>query len=118
MTFSIVARSEAGRFFGEDIASSSPAVAARCAHARSAAGAVASQNITDPVLGPKTLDALMSEAATAALKSALASTPFGGYRQLLAIGRWGPPEVHAGSQALGVVSRQVGEHCAAAGNLL
>jgi len=46
VTFSIAARSPDAALFGIAIASSSPAVAARCAHARAGAGAVATQNIT------------------------------------------------------------------------
>ena len=42
--------------FGVAISSSSPAVAARCAYTRAGVGAVASQNITDPRLGPFALD--------------------------------------------------------------
>jgi uncharacterized Ntn-hydrolase superfamily protein len=56
MTFSLVARCARTGMFGVAIASSSPAVAARCAHARAGVGAVASQNVTDPALGPLALD--------------------------------------------------------------
>ena len=56
MTFSIVARCARTGQFGMAISSSSPAVAARCAHIRAGVGAVASQNITDPALGPLVLD--------------------------------------------------------------
>ena len=56
MTFSLVARSPATGEFGIVISSSSPAVAARCAHARAGTGVVASQNITDPALGRLVLD--------------------------------------------------------------
>ncbi|MEY5037786.1 MAG: hypothetical protein RL472_892, partial [Pseudomonadota bacterium] len=52
MTFSLVARCAETGMFGVAISSSSPAVAARCAYARAGVGAVASQNITDPRLGP------------------------------------------------------------------
>lgn len=56
MTFSLVARcTQTGRF-GMVVSSSSPAVAARCAHARAGVGAAASQNVTDPTLGPRLLD--------------------------------------------------------------
>ncbi len=50
MTFSIAATDGRGRF-GIAVSSSSPAVAARCAHLRDGVGAVSSQNITDPRLG-------------------------------------------------------------------
>lgn len=119
MTMSIVARSADGRLFGIAIASSSPAVAARCAHARAGAGAVATQNITDPALGPRMLDALAGGAAAAgAVRAALASTPHGEYRQLLAIGAQGAPAVHSGRHALGIVGAALGADAAAAGNLL
>ncbi len=105
--------------FGVAIASSSPAVAARCAHARAGAGAVATQNITDPALGPAILSRLAAGArAEAALAAALAATPFGAYRQLLVLGAHGPPAVHSGAQALGVAGCATGTHAAAAGNLL
>jgi len=119
VTLSIVARSADGRSFGVAIASSSPAVAARCAHGRRGAGAVATQNITDPRLGPLMLDAMGAGAdANAAVATALASTPFAEYRQLLAVARTGPPAVHSGLLALGTVASCIGEDAAAAGNLL
>ena len=119
MTLSIVARSADARLFGMAIASSSPAVAARCAHARAGVGAVATQNITDPALGPLILAGLArSESAAEALGAALAATPFGAYRQLLVIGAQGPPAVHSGAEALGIVSSAVSANAAAAGNLL
>jgi len=119
MTFSIVARSTDARLLGVAVASSSPAVAARCAHARSGIGAVATQNITDPALGPAILDRLsMGEAAEGALAASLAATPFAAYRQVLVIGSQGPPAVHSGTHTLGCVASAIGSHAAAAGNLL
>ena len=56
MTFSLVARCAETGMFGLAISSSSPAVAARCSFARASIGAVASQNVTDPTLGPLALD--------------------------------------------------------------
>jgi uncharacterized Ntn-hydrolase superfamily protein len=94
-------------------------VAARCAHVRAGAGAVASQNITDPGLGPRTLDALgRGASAQTALDEVLATTPFGAYRQLLAIGSSGIPAIHSGAQGLGLVESATGADAAAAGNLL
>jgi uncharacterized Ntn-hydrolase superfamily protein len=123
MTFSIVARAPGAGGprlqYGIAICSSSPAVAARCAHARAGAGAVASQNITDPALGPRLLGALAEGiGAPAALAAALQSTPYGEYRQLLAIGRDGPPAVHTGARALGIHATAPGADAAAGGNLL
>ncbi|MGA2342154.1 MAG: DUF1028 domain-containing protein [Steroidobacteraceae bacterium] len=119
MTLSIVARTPDARLFGMAIASSSPAVAARCAHARAGTGAVATQNITDPALGPAILDAMArGHGAGEALEAALRATSYGAYRQLLVIGTAGPPAVHSGARTLGLVAASVGEHAAAAGNLL
>ena len=53
MTFSLVARDPATGAFGIVICSSSPAVASRCAHLRATVGVVASQNVTNPALGPR-----------------------------------------------------------------
>lgn len=119
MTFSIVARETDASLFGIAIASSSPAVAARCAHARAGVGAVATQNITNPALGPAVLDLLQrGRQADAAVEVALASEPYAGYRQLLAIGPSGPAVIRSGSHVLGVHGEAIGEHAAAAGNLL
>lgn len=119
MTLSIAARFPEGNMFGVAIASSSPAVAARCAHARRGAGAVATQNITDPSLGPQILDGIEGgSSARAALNDALHSTPFSAYRQLIVVGREGAPVVHSGAKALGVVGSAIGMNAAAAGNLL
>ena len=94
-------------------------MAARCAHARAGAGAVATQNITDPALGPAVLERLSrGEAPAAALEETLRSTSFGAYRQLLVIGCAGSPAVHSGAHALGIAGAAVGTHSAAAGNLL
>lgn len=116
MTFSLVARcAETGRF-GMVIASSSPAVAARCVHLRAGVGAVASQNITDPGLGPLLLDRLAAGAA-AALASVMGRA-FIDCRQLLVIDRHGTTATHSGAQVLGVWGAAQGRDCAAAGNLL
>ena len=89
--------------FGVAIASSSPAVGARCSHARGGAGAVATQNITDPALGPAILDSLARGVPVQeALQAALNSTEFAEYRQLLVLGRHGTPLIHSGRHALGV----------------
>ena len=64
MTFSIAARCARTGQLGVAVASSSPAVAARCVHARAGVGAVLTQNVTDPRLGPRGPD-LLALGATA-----------------------------------------------------
>lgn len=101
------------------ISSSSPAVAARCAHVRAGVGAVASQNITDPALGPLLLDVMeRGKPALKALADVTAGRAFIDYRQLLAVDREGGIAIHSGSKVLGVWSDARGTDCAAGGNLL
>jgi len=119
VTFSVVGRTTDGSEFGVAISSSSPAVAARCSHARAGVGAVASQNITDPSLGTAILGRLAGGAsASEALAAALAATPYGAYRQILALGRAGPAAAHSGADTLGIHATALGSDCAAGGNLL
>lgn len=119
MTFSIIGHCTGTGMFGVAISSSSPAVAARCAHARAGVGAVASQNVTDPRLGPHALD-LMERGASPS--EALAILERSGahmaYRQVLAVGRSGESAIYSGTNVLGLWSEAEGRDCAAAGNLL
>lgn len=119
MTFSLVARDAATGAFGIVICSSSPAVAARCAHARAGVGVVASQNVTNPALGPRALDALAGGAdARTALKAALATEQFPDYRQVTVVDNAGNTAVHSGTNSLGIHTHVQGDAAVAAGNLL
>lgn len=119
MTFSIVARCARTGQFGMAISSSSPAVAARCAHVRAGTGAVASQNVTDPALGPLVLDRLEAGlSAVDALAKVTTGRPHIDYRQLLVVDRAGATAIHSGGQVLGVWGEARGRDCAAGGNLL
>ncbi|MCM2477677.1 DUF1028 domain-containing protein [Rhizobium sp. CG5] len=119
MTFSIVARCAQTGQFGVAISSSSPAVAARCAWARAGIGAVATQNVTNPALGPRMLDELTKGAgASEAVATSRLSDEFPGYRQLLAVDAHGGTAIHSGPNALGTWTSAVGHQCVAAGNLL
>jgi uncharacterized Ntn-hydrolase superfamily protein len=119
MTFSIIGRSPRGDQFGIAISSSSPAVAARCSHARAGVGVVASQNITDPRLGGRILTRLaQGDSADRALEETVAATPERDFRQVMALGVSGPAAVHSGSRSLGIFNTALGRDCAAAGNLL
>ena len=118
MTFSIVARDETGAF-GSAISSSSPAVAARCVHLADGVGAVNSQNVTDPRLGPILLDALRDGASAAdALDAVTAATPHIAFRQLLVVDAQGGSAVYSGERALGTVGAARGTGVAAGGNML
>ncbi|HEX9858631.1 MAG TPA: DUF1028 domain-containing protein [Paracoccaceae bacterium] len=119
MTFSLVARCVRTGQFGIAISSSSPAVAARCAHARAHVGAVASQNVTDPALGPLALD-LMAQGLSApeAISRLVATTQHIDFRQLLAVDAQGRTAIHSGAQVLGIWGAASAENVAAGGNLL
>ncbi|MGW4095421.1 DUF1028 domain-containing protein [Mycobacterium sp. NPDC004974] len=119
MTFSLVARDPATAAFGIVICSSSPAVAARCAHARATVGVVATQNVTNPALGPRLLEALAGGSdADEALKATLAQEQFPDYRQLTVVDIHGNTAVHSGPHSLGVHIHVQGDQAVAAGNLL
>jgi len=119
MTFSIVGRCAETGQLGIAISSSSIAVGARCPWLRSSVGAVATQNITLPALGPEILDLLeQGQAPSAALHKALTRNGYNQYRQVTVIDHHGATALFTGSQALGVNNALAGEQCVAAGNLL
>lgn len=120
MTFSIAARCARTGMFGIALSSSSPAVAARCAHARAGVGAVASQNITDPRLGMQGL-ALLRKGLSAvdaieALRDRAGETA--AYRQLTAIDATGRTCAFSGDRALGRHGHCAVPDAVAAGNML
>jgi uncharacterized Ntn-hydrolase superfamily protein len=119
MTFTIVARCRRTGQVGAAVSSSSPAVAARCIRVRAGVGAVASQNVTDPALGPQLLDLLASgHSATQAVAALSARMPHPQYRQLLAVDSSGQAAIYSGSLALGTVGECHDADVACAGNLL
>lgn len=119
MTFSIAARCASTGRFAAAVASSSPAVAARCAFARAGVGAVTTQNITDPRLGPQGLDLISlgadAEDACAILRRV---APHIAFRQLTMIDRRGKTACFSGGRVLGVHAMAQGRDVVSAGNLL
>ena len=119
MTFSVVGRCARTGAFGVAITSSSPAVASRCAYVRAGVGAVATQNVTDPRLGPAVLDHLTGGGgAEGAVSAVSGAASYAEFRQLSAVDSSGQAAVFSGASSLGVNGHLVGESCAAAGNLL
>jgi hypothetical protein len=94
-------------------------IAACCAFARAGIGAVATQNVTDPTLGPRALD-LMALGATAmqALEVIRGSAPHIAYRQLAIIDAQGRTASFSGERTLGVHATAHGPDVVCAGNLL
>jgi uncharacterized Ntn-hydrolase superfamily protein len=119
MTFSLVGRCARTGMLGLVVTSSSPAVAARCAWARAGVGAVSTQNVTDPSLGPQVLDLLaLGRSAADALDEVMTSTPYAEYRQLAVVDAAGRSASFSGARTLGRHNSSGGTDCLAAGNLL
>ena len=119
MTFSLVARCAETGMFGLAISSSSPAVAARCAYARAGVGAVASQNVTDPTLGPLALDLMQGGmSAVEAIAGVRELGKFVEYRQVLAVDKHGLTAIHSGPNSLGIWTQAQGPDVASGGNML
>ncbi len=119
MTFSLVARCPRSGQFAVAVTSSSPAVAARCAYARAGIGAATTQNVTDPRLGPKLLEALASGlSAEAALAQVAGTASFPEYRQLTVVDAQGRTAFFSGANTLGTNASAQGQNAVSAGNLL
>ena len=119
MTFSLTARCEITGAFGMVVSSSSTAVAARCAFARAGVGAVATQNITDPRIGPRGLDLLETGLpARTVLERIVESTEHIAYRQIALIDSQGGTAAYSGANTLGTYASAEGRGCVAAGHML
>ena len=119
MTFSLTGRCAETGMFGVAVTSSSMAVAARCAFVRAGVGAVATQNITDPRLGPMALNFMEDGmSATQALEAILSEHIDSPYRQLALVDAGGRTADFSGAKTLGCHAVATGEGAVAAGNLL
>lgn len=118
MTFSLVGRCADTGMLGVAVSSSSPAVAARCAHVRAQVGAAASQNITDPRLGPELLDLMEAGLSAEEAVRSLQSRTGIEYRQLTAVDANGQTGAWSGRRTLGTYAARSAAGVVAAGNLL
>ena len=119
MTFSLAARDQATGAFGMVLSSSSPAVAARCLHLRPGVGVAASQNVTNPALGPRLLDLLgAGETAEDAMTLVVAEEAHPENRQLTVVDTVGRVAYFSGARALGTHAAATGHQAVAAGNML
>ncbi|SEL60383.1 Uncharacterized conserved protein, Ntn-hydrolase superfamily [Kosakonia sacchari] len=119
MTLSIIGRCAQTGQIGIAISSSSIAVGARCPWLRSKVGAVSTQNITLPALGPRILDRLQhGDSAETALQFGLGTDDYFMYRQVTVLTASGESAFYSGEKTLGVNNALRGENCVAAGNLL
>ena len=119
MTFSIVGRCGQSGMLGIAITTSSICVGARCPHVRAGVGAVSTQNVTDPNLGPLLLDALEQGLdPESALIRITRDRPHIQWRQLTIVDSRGRTAAFTGDRILGVNAESSGDGCYAAGNLL
>jgi uncharacterized Ntn-hydrolase superfamily protein len=119
MTLSLIARDPLTGAFGVVISSSSPAVAARCTHLGPGLGAVASQNVTNPVLGIRGLQLLgRGIGAKDVVDQLVSSDPFADFRQLAVVDGNGDIAAFEGASTLGLHNVAYGRQSVAAGNLL
>jgi uncharacterized Ntn-hydrolase superfamily protein len=119
VTFSISAYCSETKRLALAIASSSPAVGARCAHLRAGVGAVASQNITDPRLGPRALDLMALGVPPRDIVHVFRETVVDiDYRQLAIVNAAGETACFSGKHSLGIHATAEGRFAVAAGNLL
>ena len=119
MTFSIAARCPETGQLGIAISSSSIAVGARCPWLRAGVGAVSSQNITLPALGPEILSQLeQGVVPRQGIDEILFSQGYSEYRQVTAIDAQGNTAFFSGSKTLGIHHALAGKECVVAGNML
>jgi uncharacterized Ntn-hydrolase superfamily protein len=119
VTFSIAGRCASSGAFGVAITTSSICVGARCPHARAGVGAVSTQNVTDPSLGPLLLDIMeKGRSARQAIDEVVKDREFIAYRQLTAVDRHGGSASWSGEHILGTHGMSEARDCVAAGNLL
>ena len=119
MTFSIAGYCERTGMLGIAIVTSSICVGGRCPWVRAGAGAVTSQNITDPTIGIELLDLMGSGMSVSkAIKSVMDNRPNAKYRQVAAVDTCGRTAHYAGTNVLGINGVKEDTNCIAAGNLL
>lgn len=119
MTFSIVGRCAASGQLGVAITTSSIGVGSGCPWVRAGVGAVATQNVTLPRIGPDILDAVEAGlSAQAALERVMAGPVESAFRQVTVVDCNGATAHFTGARTLGTNNVSVGAGCVAAGNLL
>jgi uncharacterized Ntn-hydrolase superfamily protein len=118
MTYSLTARCAETGAFGTIVTSSSIATAARCAWA-GPMGAVSTQNLSDPALGPQGLVLLRQGlGAQAVVDLLLRSTRGVEHRQVAVVDRMGGVAWFSGGKAMPEHAVATGPDCVSMGNLL
>ena len=118
MTFSIVGHCPKTDMAGVAITTSSICVGSRCPHVLAGAGAVTTQNITDPSIGLVLAQLAAGATADTALAAVMADRPHSDYRQVALVDLAGNVAHFTGANFLGTNAVATGIGCIAAGNLL
>src|SRR5262245_36453550 len=118
-TYSLVGRCERTGMLGIAITTSSIAVAARCVWLEANAGAVTTQNVTDPRLGQLGLALLrQGYAARAVVDELVRAGGYPEYRQLACVDRDGASATWTGAKAFPAAAELCERNLAVTGNLL
>ena len=118
MTWSILARDEAGHF-GIAIASRFFAVGALCMHSRAGVGVLSTQALMNPLYGPAGIELLAMGQAPVQVAAALVGGDAGrDQRQLHVLGVRGPGAAYTGSSCVDWCGQHVGADFSVAGNML
>lgn len=118
MTWSILARDEAGNF-GVAIASRFFAVGALCMHSRAGVGVLSTQALMNPLYGPAGIELLANGQTPGQTVAALVGVDAGrDQRQLHALGAHGPGAAYTGSGCVDWCGQHVGADFSVAGNML
>lgn len=118
MTWSILARDEAG-YFGAAIASRFFAVGALCVHSRAGVGVLSTQALMNPLYGPAGLELLSVGHSASQTVTALVGVDAGrDQRQVHVLGATGPGAAYTGSSCVDWCGQFVGADFSVAGNML
>jgi uncharacterized Ntn-hydrolase superfamily protein len=119
MTFSLIGRCLRTGQIGCAVSTSNIAVGTRVPFARAGAGAVLTQNRTDPRLGPRGLDLMASGcSAPEALRALTASTGHGDWRQIAVMDSAGRTAAFTGAKVKPHLGEVSGRDCIVIGNIL
>jgi uncharacterized Ntn-hydrolase superfamily protein len=119
VTWSILAHDATSGAFGVAVTSRAFAIGARSPHIRAGVGAVATQSVTNPYLGPRILDGLaLGLTPAVAIEAALAVDPGRELRQVHAVDRHGQCAAWTGRHCVDWAGHLTGAGVSAAGNML
>ncbi len=119
MTWSIVALDRSTGAVAAAVTTKAFAAGARCPHVRAGVGAVSTQSMTNPYLGPAILDCMARGLdATTALKSVIAGDEGRGIRQVHCVDMRGRVAAWTGDNCVTWCGHTLGDGFSVAGNML